>query len=890
MRSIKYILILLFLTSNARLAGQTKQDVIELLEKRNLEFPRSGDIQDLKNVIENSNNSADDSFSEPNFDDKSKDLILDFDSNQSTVNDINTSESPSDNLNDVNNDEIEEQEEFLASGDIFKNNLIDRLPYFGYNIFDTNPDIFQNSDEITVDGGYIVNPGDEIILMLWGDTEINRSYTVSKDGYLFIENLGQIFVNGLTLDKLENKLLNQLKKVYSSLDSSNKNASTFFDLSLGSSVRKNKRVFALGEVDKPGAYNIKRSATLFSSLYYFNGPKTNGSLRDVVLYRNEKKIGSIDFYDFLLGGKKTDDIALLEDDVVFFPIRINSISIDGEIARPAVYELKAGEGLKDLIEIAGGILNTSYLERLKILRIQPHDERHLTGIDRLIIDVNLKELFNSDDDFDLYDGDEILIYKISDFISNQVKISGAVQRPGEYEYESGMNLSVLIDKADGLLGSAYLRRANLIRINPDGSETFKSIDLESIINENSEDFSLLPNDEINIFSNSDLLYETDLSILGHVSSPGVKKFRHGTTLLDLIHQGGGFANEEHLKNTYFDKAYLSSWDPNEFKRKYKYFRLDSVLSGNGIAKMELKMGDEVRIFSRSEIKGLIDNQVSILGNVKNPGSYDLADNMTLRDLLFLAGGFDDDIFSLNIYFPRAHLIRSSGSPNDKKLYKLDLKKVMDDKDSKFLLQPGDQISVFSTANYTDIGRVIISGAVAQPGEYDLIDGLTLNDLILEAGNFLPTAKSVNVEIARLNSIENKKIDFFNFELKNNIEVLDSVFRNKKSFKKFKLIDGDIVSVRPSYTSYDYSFVEIQGEVSMPGRYVISEGDEKITDLINRAGGVTDFANLDASAFIRNQDQVNISLLKIIKYPRSQQNFYLADGDQIQIGKKTGEGI
>ena len=252
------------------------------------------------------------------------------------------------------------------------------------------------------------------------------------------------------------------------------------------------------------------------------------------------------------------------------------------------------------------------------MRIQPHNERHLTGIDRVIIDVNLKELYDSDDDFDLFDGDEITIFKISDFISNQVRISGGIQRPGEYEFEIGMSLLALIDKAEGLLGSAYLKRASLIRVNSDGSESFIGIDLEPILSGESEDLSLLPNDEINIFSNSDLLYETDLSISGHVLNPGIKKYRHGTTLLDLIHQGGGFANEEHLKNTYFDKAYLSSWDPYEFKRKYKYFRLDSVLAGKEIANVELKMGDEVRIFSRSEITGLVENQVSILGNIKNP--------------------------------------------------------------------------------------------------------------------------------------------------------------------------------------------------------------------------------------------------------------------------------
>ena len=198
----------------------------------------------------------------------------------------------------------------------------------------------------------------------------------------------------------------------------------------------------------------------------------------------------------------------------------------------------------------------------------------------------------------------------------------------------------------------------------------------------------------------------------------------------------------------------------------------------------------------------------------------------------------------------------------------------------------DEISVFSTANYNDVGKVTIVGSVAQPGDYDLINEFTLNDLILEAGNLLPSAKYVNVEVARLNDSDDRKIDFFSFEMENNIEVLDSVFRDKKSFKKFKLFDGDFVSVRPSLSRYNYSFVELGGEVLMPGRYVISEGVEKITDVINRAGGVTGFANLDASVFIRNQDQVNISLSRIIKYPKSQQNFHLADGDQIQIGRKT----
>ena len=168
--------------------------------------------------------------------------------------------------------------------------VIDTVKYFGYNVFNQDPELFQKGIDESVDSEYQVGPGDEIIIMLWGETEFQNKYKISRDGYLFIENIGQVFVNSLTLDKLEIKLSRLLKKVYSSLDPAIGNPTTFFDVSLGSLVLRPLRIFALGDVNQPGAYNIKPATSLFTSLYYFNGPAISGSLRDIRLIRKGKEV------------------------------------------------------------------------------------------------------------------------------------------------------------------------------------------------------------------------------------------------------------------------------------------------------------------------------------------------------------------------------------------------------------------------------------------------------------------------------------------------------------------------------------------------------------------------------------------------------------------------
>ena len=539
--------------------------------------------------------------------------------------------------------EPEEKPKNIKDGTENIQNVLDSIEYFGYKVFSGNPDIFQGSISESVDPEYLIGPGDEVIIMLWGETELNETYIVSREGYLFIENIGQVFVNGLSLKKLEKKLFRLLKKAYASLDAKSGNATTFFDVSLGALVLRPIRIFVLGELIQPGAYNVKPATSLFTSLYFFNGPSINGSLRNIQLVRDEKIISNIDFYDYLLTGKKVNDVRLQRDDVVFIPPRGKTITVDGEINRPAIYELDDNENLRDLIKIAGGLKPTTYMKRIQIQRIIPPEKRSTVKIDRTIVDVNINDTFNSTQKTVLYDGDIIQFFKITDIQGNTVTIDGSINRPGIYDLGDGLYLKDIINKADGVTGDVYLDRIDIFRKNPDYSETQIDVNLELAMKGDKENnLKLMSGDVITVYSKSDMFFSTNVSIKGHISNPGSKPFRKGMQVSDLVFMGGGFENEEHIKNTYFDRAELLRKDPKKFKPEIITFRLDSVLAGRGISTMQLEMGDEITIYSLQDVIGEANNFVEIMGHVKRPGRYNLGNKMKISDLLFMAGGFDDD--------------------------------------------------------------------------------------------------------------------------------------------------------------------------------------------------------------------------------------------------------
>ncbi|MEC9049797.1 MAG: SLBB domain-containing protein, partial [Candidatus Neomarinimicrobiota bacterium] len=339
-----------------------------------------------------------------------------------------------------------------------------------------DPTAFQSSTFGAVDPNYNIGPGDQIIVMLWGESQFRQEFTIDREGYVFVPEVGQIFVNGLNLETLEKKFFQILSKVYATLKPDTGKPTTFMDISLGN--LRPLRIIVLGEVAQPGAYSVSPSTSLYSSLYYFKGPTTSGSLRDIRLIRNGKQIGGIDFYDYLLSGNTPDDLRLQLDDVVFIPPRGKTVSIQGEINRQGIYELKENEGLENLLRFAGNLKNSAYMNRAQISRIVPFNQRSEMEMDRMIIDFNLQEAVTDKKDIELRDGDELIIFSIEERQKNWVDILGlSVIRPGRYQLNQGMRVVDLINTAEGLLNDAYMDLAHILRSKDDLTTEIISIDL-----------------------------------------------------------------------------------------------------------------------------------------------------------------------------------------------------------------------------------------------------------------------------------------------------------------------------------------------------------------------------------------------------------------------------
>ena len=768
----------------------------------------------------------------------------------------------------------------------------DILSYFGYDIFKRDPALFQATSVGAVDPNYIIGAGDEIIIMLWGETQFRQVLTVDREGFVFIPEIGQVFVNGLDLNLLESKLFRVFSQAYASLNPQGRTPTTFLDVSLGN--LRPLRIQVLGEVAQPGAYTLSPSATLFSSLYYFNGPTTLGSLRDIQLIRNGKRIESIDFYDYLLTGEKLKDQKLQLDDIIFIPRRLKTVTIEGEINRSGIYELKPEENLTDLIAMAGDLKVTAYLNRSQIDRIVSFEDREELGMDRIYTDVNLEEVLKSEDGFPLQDGDRIQVFSILDLRQNVVDLRGAVARPGRYDLGESLKLSELINKADGLLGDAYLDRVDIIRTKSDFSEELIKLNLNQALEGNPDhDISLYGMDKLQVYSTTEMISKKYVSINGHVKRPGLYPLQENMMLYDLIFKAGGYVDEEFKSLTYLERAELVRLEKESNDKRIITFNLGSVLDKQGLADMILKPNDEIKIYSLSEIRG--DTRfVSISGHVKVPGKYELyKENMRIHDLIFKAGGFNDPLFKSQTFLKRADLIRFDKDRISQSIISFNLNDVLSDTNSKqnIALLPGDMIRVYSEDLFNSVKNISIDGVVRSPGSYLLKTRMTLKDLILEAGGIKENIYRYRVEIARIDPLNKSLEDYaeiITLNMDEKFNVLNTSFNSDSNnlffdaSGAFLLKPYDLISIRPDPYFSKQKQVTISGHVLYPGKYTILSATEKISDIVERAGGLRPKAYLQGSQYFRNGLKISISLKEIMQNPKSKLNFELQNGDEIII--------
>ena len=702
--------------------------------------------------------------------------------------DLNSSQNTNlnkDSQQNQNLEIIEDEESFIDTYNTDEDDLDiesevqpskQKNPYFGYDIFSRDPSLFQASSVGAVDPDYLIGPGDEIIVMLWGETQFRQVLDVDREGFVFIPEIGQVFVNGLDLNLLESKLFRVFSQSYASLDPQGRQPSSFLDVSLGN--LRPLRIQVLGEVNQPGAYTVSPSATLFSALYYFNGPKISGSLRNIQLIRGGEQIATIDFYDYLLTGKRPKDEKLQLDDVIYIPRRLKTISIEGAINRSAIYELKPQESLIDLIEMAGDLKMTAYLGRSQIDRIVPFGEREKLGMDRMYVDVNLENIIKAENNFELIDGDRIQIFSILDAGQNVVELTGAVTRPGIYHLGDSLKIKDLINKADGLLGDAYLGRIDVVRTNQDLNEQLIKLDLAK------------------------------------------------------------------------------------------------ALEGNLRDNIKLQGLDKVKVYGMMEMIEKVF--VTIDGQIKKPGRYLLQDNMRIYDLIFKAGGFLDSEFKKQIYLRRADLIRKTSDAVNSKIISFNLGDLLDSPQSKanILLEPNDFIRIYPKQAFLSTKSVKINGVVRKPGTYELKDKMTLKDLILESGGLSESVYRYQVEIARIDTLNkdifNQYAEIINLNMDENFkfrpytEIGSLETKSSNKIGQFVLNPYDLISIRPDPYFIKQKQVIISGEILFPGDYTIKNSDEKITDIIARAGGLRPNAYASASQYIRRGNRIFVNFEKNIK--------------------------
>ena len=528
------------------------------------------------------------------------------------------------------------------------------------------------------------------------------------------------------------------------------------------------------------------------------------------------------------------------------------------------------------------------MKRAQLNRIVPAEDRNLLNMDRLIIDIELNDLINKDNknkDMPLYDGDELEIFKISDQIQNSVTINGAVNRPGIYEVKKGMTIVELLSISDGASNDAFLHKVDIFRSSSFIDEEQIVINLKKALdNDPLHNIIILPNDRIIIYSLAEMMDKGSVFIEGHVFNPGEKPFYDGMTVNDLVFLGGGFKNKSHLKKTYLERADLFRTDDASSFNQLIDFRLDSLFSDKEKFNFLLAPGDRLVIYSKKDITGDSLKTVEIQGRVKNPGVYELTDSMTVKELFFMSSGFGDKTFLKTVLKKRFDIIRTEDVGNKKNILSYDLHEVLNDDSTnlQIYLKPDDIVRVYSEA-LVDFSNVIsIEGDVANPGQYNLKDNMTLGDLILESGGVNPLLYGFRAEISRIdasNEDENIYAYLKTFDFENKINLFE---QNSNGDINYLLKSDDLVIIRPSPFYGKQEKVSISGYVYYPGDYIISNAQEKVFDIIERAGGLRPEGYALASSLKRNNKVINLDFSKILKSPRSTYNFRIMANDSIII--------
>jgi protein involved in polysaccharide export with SLBB domain len=636
----------------------------------------------------------------------------------------------------------------------------DTLQAFGYDIFTFSPTTFQPIQNVPTPTNYVVGPGDELIISLWGETQLVQDLVVSKNGDVYIPNVGLVSVTGLTLDQVRERLYDRLSKVYSSLEVSAKGGPrTHMNVSTGQ--LRSVKIYVLGEVAKPGGYTLPALSSSFTALYYSGGPKIGGSLRNVEVLRDGKIISYIDLYNYLVKGDQSGDVRLNDGDIVFVPPVGKRTAIAGSVFRPAIYELLKGETLHDLLKFSSGLTFNAYFQIVHINRVIPFNQR--TNYKNNILNIDLS--FKSADaltqsDFPMDDGDVVTIDTINDVPENKVSVGGDVKQPGVYELSGqGMKVSDLIAKADSIFPDAFLEKALLIRTLKNEKKAMLSLNLgKALQNDSDDDVNLQNRDSLYVFRDTTFFPTRRIEIFGDVKKPGRYDRYRDMTLTDLIVLAGGFNDSATTQD--IEIARLDTVSSNVYASKISVNLPNDYWDVND--SNDFKLQDYDRVLVKADTARTFYRSVDITGEVVFPGTYTILHrDEKLRDFIRRAGGLKSTAYTDGMYVLRSNPLLSAlrsikisdttmmrvyqGQPLiDRTQFNAEFGDRIPiswndvEKDSSsiynLILQPGDTLMVPKDPN-----TVSVVGDVGIPSTVPYKEGASLDYYIRQAGGYTTTS-------------------------------------------------------------------------------------------------------------------------------------------------------
>lgn len=704
---------------------------------------------------------------------------------------------------------IDIQRKDNTSEDSLKNQV------FGREIFSNKNLSFEPNMNMPTPRNYPLSAGDEVLIDVWGDSELNLKLTLSPEGTIIIPNVGPVALSGLTIEEAENRIKQELGKIMWNLVDG-KEPNTFVSVGLGK-IRSIK-VNIVGEAVAPGTYTLSSLASLFNALYAAGGVNDIGSLRNIRVYRNNKEIANLDVYDYLLNGKYDTNIRLEDNDMIIIEPYEQLVNTHGKIKRNRTFELRKGETLEDLLKMAGGFTGDAFTEDVTIKR--------KSGSRYQIATVTAEEFPT----FVLQDGDSLLVDSVIPFYDNRITITGSVWRPGEYELSPKVHtVKQLIKQAAGLKGDEFIGRAHLTRLNPDFTSTVIAIDIQGIMNGEIPDMELQKEDKLYIPSLFELREPYTVKVGGAVNNPDtVIPFSKNMTVEDAIILAGGLQESastinvevaRRIKDPTADKS------TNQVSKVYTValsdeLQLPSKSSGaHADTLFTLEPFDEVFVrFSPGYEKQEV---VKVNGEVTFAGDYALPyKNTRLSDIIAQSGGVTPDAYVRGASLKRQltedeirqveTLLQLSNNNKQSKdsialsltniknySVGIDLQQALTHPKSTYdlVLRDGDIIYIPQLQS-----TVKISGAVTYPNSITYTKGMSVRDCLSQAGGYNDTSRKYPIVIYMNGKVATtRKIGIF-FKRYPKIEPGCEIVVPSKSQRDRRANLAEILSITSSTTS------------------------------------------------------------------------------------------